>query len=70
MIPASLTWRDVEALAQALAENYPGRDPLRVPPAELRGLIARLPGFVDLPSEGSEADLEEVQSAWFDAAQE
>jgi len=66
----SLTWRDTDALARALAQNEPGRDPLRVPSGELRKLIAALPGFVDDPEAATEVELEEIQSAWFDAAQE
>jgi FeS assembly protein IscX len=43
---------------------------LRVPSEELRRLVAALPGFVDDPAAADEAELEEIQSAWFDAAQE
>jgi FeS assembly protein IscX len=43
---------------------------LRVPSEELRALVAALPDFVDDPEAASESELEEIQSAWFDTAQE
>ena len=43
---------------------------MRVPSEELRRLVAALPDFADDPAAADEADLEEIQSAWFDAAQE
>jgi FeS assembly protein IscX len=43
---------------------------MRVPSEELRRLVVSLPGFVDDPEAANEAELEEIQSAWFDAAQE
>lgn len=67
---AMLTWQDPEDLGRELAAAYPGTDPLAVTHAEVRRLVAALPGFGDDPNAASEQDLEEVQAAWYDAMQE
>ncbi len=67
---AMLTWRDPEDLGRELAASYPGKDPLAVSRAEVRRLVAALPGFGDDPKAATEQDLEAVQAAWYDAAQE
>jgi FeS assembly protein IscX len=65
-----LTWRDPEELGRGLAAHYAGKDPLSVSPAEVRRLVASLPGFGDDPEAATDQDLDEVQAAWYDAVQE
>ena len=65
-----LTWRDPEDLGRELAVQYPGKDPLAVSHAEVRRLVAGLPGFGDDPDAATEQDLDDVQAAWYDAVQE
>ena len=65
-----LTWQDVGELGAALAHHYPGRDPLTVSASDLRGLVAGLPEFGDLPSVATEEVLEAIQAAWYDEFEE
>lgn len=67
---AMLTWQDPEDLGRQLAVLYPGKDPLAVSPAEVRQLVAALPGFGDDPAAATDQILEDVQAAWYDAVQE
>jgi FeS assembly protein IscX len=67
---AMLTWRDPEDLGRELAALYPDRDPLAAAHAEVRRLVAELPGFGDDPDAATEQQLEEIQAAWYDAKQE
>jgi len=67
---AMLTWRDPEDLGHELAVLHPEKDPLALSHAEVRRLVAALPGFGDNPEAATEQDLDEVQAAWYDAMQE
>jgi FeS assembly protein IscX len=66
----AMTWRDTEELARALALRHPEKDPLGVPSDELRLLVVALPDFADDPGAATLEDLEEIQSAWYEAHQE
>ena len=65
-----LTWQDVGELAAALARSHPDTDPLSVPSAELRRMVAELPEFGDVPAAASEDTLEDIQAAWYDEFEE
>jgi FeS assembly protein IscX len=61
------TWQDIEEIAADLAGAYPEVDPLSVPLAELKRMVTALPEFGDDPDVVTEAILEEIQAAWYDA---
>jgi FeS assembly protein IscX len=65
-----LTWRDPERLGRELAANYAGKDPVTATHADVRRLVAALPGFGDDPSAATDEEIDEVQAAWYDAVQE
>jgi FeS assembly protein IscX len=66
----TLTWHDTEELARLLTAAYPEKEPLKVPPSDLRTMIAELPEFGDDPDAATDQILEDIQSAWYDASQE
>ncbi len=61
-----MTWDDAEDIALALMERFPGLNPLSVRFTDLRRWVAGLDGFVDDPSQSSEARLEAIQMAWYE----
>jgi FeS assembly protein IscX len=67
---AMLTWRDPGDLGRELAALHPDKNPLAATHAEVRRLVAELPGFGDDPDAATDEQLEEIQAAWFDAMQE
>jgi FeS assembly protein IscX len=64
-----MKWTDSEAIAIALAEQYPDVDPLTVRFTDLREWILHLPGFDDDPKSSSEGRLEAIQMAWYEERQ-
>ncbi|MEE9217713.1 MAG: Fe-S cluster assembly protein IscX [Acidobacteriota bacterium] len=61
-----LTWEDSEDIGIALAEKFPGLDPLSVRFTDLHRWVTELPGFEDDPKRSNEAILEAIQMAWLE----
>lgn len=60
----NLAWDDVEEIAIALHEKFPGLDPLTVRFTDLHRWVTELPNFSDDPKASSEGKLEAIQIAW------
>jgi FeS assembly protein IscX len=60
----SLTWRDAEDIAIALAEKFPDQDPLTLRFTDLHRWVIELPDFSDDPKASNEGLLEKIQMAW------
>ena len=61
-----MKWLDAEQIAIALAEKYPGLDPLTLRFTDLRQRVLDLEGFDDDPKSSNEPKLEAIQMAWYD----
>jgi FeS assembly protein IscX len=61
-----LTWDKSEDIGIALAEKYPGIDPLTVRFTDLHKYVVGLDGFKDDPQKSNEAKLEAIQMAWLE----
>ena len=61
-----MKWTDAEDIAIALAEKYPGIDPLTVRFTDLRARVLELDDFDDDPKVSSEPKLEAIQMAWYE----
>lgn len=59
-----LTWKDAEEIASALAEKFPGTDPLGVRFTDLHRWVTEIEGFSDDPKASNEGVLEAIQMAW------
>jgi FeS assembly protein IscX len=59
-----LTWNDTEDIAIALADKFPGLDPLTVRFTDLHKWVIALPDFADDPAKSNEGILEAIQMAW------
>lgn len=62
----SLTWRDTDEIAWALADQYPELDPLTLSFTRLHQMIVSLPEFKDDPGGSSEGVLERIQMTWLE----
>jgi len=65
-----LKWDQAEEIAEVLAENHPGLNPLDVRFVDLRQWVIDLDEFDDDPVASSEAKLEAIQMAWNELYQE
>ena len=65
-----LKWEDAADLAEVLAENHPGLDPLDVRFTDLRQWIIDLDEFDDDRDGSSESKLEAIQMAWLEIYKE
>jgi FeS assembly protein IscX len=65
-----LKWDQAEELAEVLAENHPGLNPLQVRFTDLRQWVIDLDEFGDDPSASSEGKLEAIQMAWHELYKE
>jgi FeS assembly protein IscX len=63
-------WTSSEAIGIALAEKFPGVDPLTVRFTDLRERVLALDGFDDDPKASNESKLEAIQMAWHEEFQE
>ncbi|MFN2104398.1 MAG: Fe-S cluster assembly protein IscX [Candidatus Promineifilaceae bacterium] len=63
---AELYWDSTYAVAAALQEYHPQRDPENVGLDELALLIEKLPGFADDPAQVTEQLLFDIQSVWYE----
>jgi FeS assembly protein IscX len=61
-----MKWTDAEDIAIALAEKYPGLDPLTIRFTDLRARVLELDDFDDDPKVSNEPKLEAIQMAWYD----
>jgi FeS assembly protein IscX len=59
-------WADAEDVGIALAEKFPGVDPLTVRFTDLRERVVALDDFDDDPKLSNEPKLEAIQMAWYD----
>ena len=65
-----MKWTSSEAIGIALAEKFPGVDPLTVRFTDLRERVLALDGFDDDPKASNESKLEAIQMAWHEEFQE
>jgi FeS assembly protein IscX len=65
-----LKWEEAEDLAEVLAENHPGLDPLDVRFVDLRQWVIDLDEFDDNRDASSEGKLEAIQMAWVEIYKE
>jgi FeS assembly protein IscX len=65
-----LKWEDAADLAEVLAENHPGLDPLDVRFTDLRQWVIDLDEFDDDRNGSSEGKLEAIQMAWVEIYKE
>jgi FeS assembly protein IscX len=65
-----LKWQDSEEIAEVLAENHPGVDPLDVRFTDLRQWVTDLDEFDDNPGDSNESLLEAIQMAWHEIYQD
>ena len=61
-----MKWSSAEDIGIALAEKFPGLDPLTVRFTDLREKVVALDGFDDDPKMSSEPKLEAIQMAWYE----
>ena len=65
----AVKWTDAEDIGIALAEKFPGVDPLTVRFTDLRERVLALDGFDDDPKTSNEPKLEAIQMAWYEELQ-
>ncbi len=65
-----LKWDQAEELAEVLAENHPGLDPLDARFTDLRQWVIDLDEFDDNREGSNEAKLEAIQMAWHEIYKE
>ena len=61
-----MKWQDSEDVGIALAEKFPGVDPLTVRFTDLRERVLALDGFDDEGKASNESKLEAIQMAWYE----
>jgi len=59
-------WTDSEDVGIALAEKFPGVDPLTIRFTDLRERVMLLDEFDDDPKTSNESKLEAIQMAWYE----
>jgi FeS assembly protein IscX len=59
-----LKWDQAADIAEVLAENHPGLNPLDVRFTDLRQWVIDLDEFEDDPASSNESKLEAIQMAW------
>jgi len=57
-------WEQAEEIAEVLAENHPGLNPLQARFTDIRQWTIDLDEFGDDPGASSEGKLEAIQMAW------
>jgi len=65
-----LKWANADDLAEVLAENHPGLNPLDVRFVDLRQWVIDLDEFDDNPVASNESLLEAIQMAWHEIYKE
>ena len=61
-----LYWDATYALALALMEAHPGRDPVDIGLVELAHMVQALPNFRDDPALVTERILQDIQITWYE----
>ena len=61
-----MKWTDSEDIGIALAEKFPGVDPLTLRFTDLRQHVLALEEFDDDPMSSNEPKLEAIQMAWYE----
>ena len=61
-----MKWTDSEDIGMALAEKFPGLDPLTLRFTDLRERVLALEQFDDDPKISNEPKLEAIQMAWYE----
>jgi FeS assembly protein IscX len=59
-----LTWHDLDEIAWALADKFPGQDPLQLSFPKLHRMVCELEEFADDPQASNEHLLECIQMTW------
>jgi FeS assembly protein IscX len=59
-----MKWTDAEDIGIALAEKFPGVDPLTIRFTDLRQRVLALDDFDDDPKSSNEPKLEAIQMSW------
>ena len=65
-----MKWTSTEDIGIALAEKFPGVDPLTIRFTDLRDRVVALDGFDDDPKSSNESKLEAIQMAWYEEFKE
>ena len=65
-----MKWIDAEDIGIALAEKFPGLDPLTLRFTDLRERVLALGDFDDDPKISNEPKLEAIQMAWHEEYQD
>ena len=65
-----MKWIDAEDIGIALADKFPGFDPLTVRFTDLRERVLALDDFDDDPKTSNEPKLEAIQMAWHEEYQD
>ena len=61
-----MKWTDSADIGIALADKFPGVDPLTIRFTDLRDRVMQLDGFDDEPKTSNESKLEAIQMAWYE----
>lgn len=61
-----MRWTDTQQIAEALYDEHPDVNPLKLRFTELHSMVLELDGFDDDPEKSNEAILEAILQAWLD----
>ena len=61
-----MRWTDTQQIAEALYDEHPDVNPLKLRFTELHAMVLELDGFDDDPEKSNEAILEAIVQAWLD----
>lgn len=61
-----MRWTDTQQIAEALYDEHPDVNPLKLRFTELHDMVLELDGFDDDPEKSNEAILEAILQAWLD----
>lgn len=61
-----MRWTDTQKIAEALYDEHPDVNPLKLRFTELHAMVLELDGFDDDPEKSNEAILEAILQAWLD----
>ena len=61
-----MRWTDTQQIAEALYDEHPDVNPLKLRFTELHAMVLELDGFDDDPEKSNEALLEAILQAWLD----
>lgn len=61
-----MRWTDTQQIAEALYDEHPDVNPLKLRFTELHAMVLELDGFDDDPEKSNEAILEAIFQAWLD----